>query len=143
MNKFLKTLTVVAVLIMIIACMGTLVACGDNSGNDVKPDNGGDVNNDNGGSEAEEYVYKFTVLDADGNAVSGVYIKLCEDNNCKMPKETDANGVAIFTDDDYVSATVYDIHVLMSTDGSNATEYDLGKTSLDQKDYTLTLPAEA
>lgn len=142
MNKFLKTLTVVAVLIMIIACMGTLVACGDNSGNDVKPDNGGDVNNDNGGSEAEEYVYKFTVLDADGNAVSGAYVKLCEDTNCKMPKATDANGVVIFTDDDYVSAAVYDIHVLMSLD-YGAQEHDLGKTSLDQKDYTLTLPAEA
>ncbi len=131
MNKYLKTLTVITVLIMIIACMGTLVACTDNS------DDGSDK-----GNQAEEYVFKFTVLDADGNAVSGVYVKLCQSTNCKLPKATDANGVVMFTVDDFVSAEeVYDIHVL--TDMSSSEEYDLGQTSVTQKDYTLTLSAEA
>lgn len=133
MNKYLKTLTVITVLIMIVACMGALVACTDNSNDDVNPDNG---------NQAEEYVFKFTVLDADGNVVSGVYVKLCQSTNCKLPKATDANGVVMFTADDFVSAEeVYDIHVL--TDMSGSEEYDLGQTSATQKDYTLTLSAEA
>ena len=41
--------------------------------------------------------YKVTVTDKDGNPIEGVQIQMCDSNGCRMPKGTDASGVATFT----------------------------------------------
>lgn len=132
MNKFFKTLTAVAVVITLIACIGLLVACGDNSNDD---------------SNEREYTYKFTVLDKHNAPASGIQVQLCvvdEDgntNNCMLPARVDADGVACFYADGMpaVSAGVYEIH-LLSEDGVRTLEF-VGEhqTSVDQKDYSLKL----
>ncbi len=132
MNKFLKTLTAVAVVITLIACVGLLVACGDDSNNDTNP------------GENEDYTYKFFVVGSDGHAALQVQVQLCsidEDGNvtdCRMPVTTDEYGVVVFTEDGMpsVSAGVYEIHLLSETGGTlafNGEHY----TSVDQKDYIL------
>lgn len=136
MNKFLKTLTAVAVVITLIACIGLLVACDDDT-NDG-PNNGGDV--------TEEYTYKFTVVDQNGSSVESVQVQLCtvdEDGNaliCKMPVWTDGDGVVVFTEDGMppISAGLYVIHLL--DENSKQLTFTGAEYTVDgQKDYTLTL----
>lgn len=134
MNKFLKTLTAVAVVITLIACVGLLVACGDDS------------NNDQPQGENEDYTYKFFVVGADGHAALQVQVQLCsvDENgkvtNCLFPVTTDGDGVVIFTEDGMprVSAGVYEIH-LLSESGSTLPFNGEHYTTVDQKDYILEL----
>lgn len=131
MNKLFKVLTAAVVAIMLIACVGVLAACNDNNDNSNATDNG------NNGTVEENYVYKFTVKDADGNPIEGIQVQLCKGSDfCLMPVSTDANGVATFDSDDIETPDVYDIHVL--NDGYNF-DNDAYKTSANQKDYELTL----
>ncbi len=44
----------------------------------------------------EKITYTVTVVDQDGNPVSGVYVQLCTSENCLMPNATDASGVVTF-----------------------------------------------
>lgn len=52
------------------------------------------VSSEEESSEAEEALFKVTVVDGDGKALKGVMIQLCKDT-C-IPKVTDDNGVASF-----------------------------------------------
>lgn len=38
--------------------------------------------------------YKVTVVDQNGNPVSGVVVQICDEENCKLPMTTDENGFA-------------------------------------------------
>ena len=40
--------------------------------------------------------YKVKVVDADGNAIAGVWIMVCKGDMCSMPVETGADGYAKF-----------------------------------------------
>ena len=40
--------------------------------------------------------YKVRVVDADGNAIKGVWVMICKGDVCSMPTETDADGYAKF-----------------------------------------------
>ena len=40
--------------------------------------------------------YKVRVVDAEGNAIKGVWIMVCKGDMCSMPTETDADGYAKF-----------------------------------------------
>ena len=40
--------------------------------------------------------YKVRVVDADGNAIKGVWIMVCKGDMCSVPTETDADGYAKF-----------------------------------------------
>lgn len=73
-----------------------LAACGDKGNNDGSNDSGSDNgNNDNtgDGGETEAKGYEITVVDADGNPVSGVKLAFVLDGK-KSLLTTDANGVA-------------------------------------------------
>ena len=43
--------------------------------------------------------YTVTVKDQDGNPVEGAAVQMCDDNGCKMPAATNAEGVVTFTYD--------------------------------------------
>lgn len=132
MNKLFKVLTAAVVAIMLIACVGVLAACNDNGNNN-------DNNNGNNGTVEENYVYKFTVKDANGNPIEGIQVQLCKGSDfCLTPVSTDANGVATF-DSEFITPDVYDIHVL--NDGY-AFDNDAHKTSATQKDYELILSSK-
>lgn len=148
MNKFFKILTTLLVVIALVACIGVFAACNDNT--DTNPDNNGTTNNDgnndgNNGEPEGEYTYKFTVVDANGNAVEGVRVQLCKGESlCKQPRPTNADGVVKFYADEEMNnvlADVYDIHVLV--EDTNYADYVLQdadqQTSVDVKDYTLVL----
>ncbi len=144
MNKFFKILTTLLVVIALVACIGVFAACNDNT--DTNPDNNGTTNNGGNNGETEgEYTYKFTVVDANGNAVEGVRVQLCKGESlCKQPRPTNADGVVKFYADEEmnnVPADVYDIHVLVEeTDYADYVLQDADqKTSVDVKDYTLVL----
>lgn len=147
MNKFFKILTTMLVVIAIVACIGVFAACNNTDANtDANPDNNGTTNDGGNNGETEgEYTYKFTVVDANGNPIQGVRVQLCQgEENCKLPKTTDANGVVKFFADEEmhnVPADVYDIHVLVEdTDYEDYILQDANqKTSVDVKDYTLIL----
>ena len=44
--------------------------------------------------------YIITVVDTEGNPVVGVELKLCDGDNCLLPKTTNENGVAKFITSD-------------------------------------------
>lgn len=137
MNKFFKTLTAIAVVIMIVCCLGVFVACDDTPNTD-----------DNNGTE-EAYVFKFTVKDSDDNVVEGIKVQLCSvsTGSCYSPKKTDANGVVKFYEDgpDYMTAEECEIHILLTSDQEAVYSFDNTKlkTSADKKDYTLELTKKA
>ncbi len=129
MNKYFKILTTMMVVIALVACLGVFVACNDDT----------PATDDNPGTTLEEeYTYKFTVIDEDGNPVEGARVQLCKgDEFCKTPKKTDANGIVKFYADEEannVPADVYDIHILNYEFDNTAYQ-----TSVDVKDYTLTV----
>lgn len=130
MNKTIKILTTIVVAILLVGCLGMLVACGENADTPTPDTNGIE----------ETYAYKFTVVDASGNAVSGIKVQLCTSDSCLIPKTTDDNGVAIFDNDTIVSGTVYDIHILNAPAGYTF-DNEAYKTDVNTKDYTLTLVA--
>ena len=43
--------------------------------------------------------YTVTVKDQNGDPVEGAAVQMCDDNGCKMPAATDANGVVTFSYD--------------------------------------------
>ena len=42
--------------------------------------------------------YTVTVVDANGAPIAGVAIQFCDDNGCRMPVATNADGVVTLTD---------------------------------------------
>ena len=71
-----------------------LVPTGDDDDN-----NGGD---DGNGGETSTASYTVTVIDANGNGISGVQVKICSDTACNGATiGTDAQGNATFTDITY------------------------------------------
>ncbi len=45
-------------------------------------------------SQDNMVTYKITVVDQNGNPVSGVVVQICDEENCKLPMTTDENGFA-------------------------------------------------
>lgn len=82
------------------------------------------------GSENNGVTYTVTVVDQNGDPVEGVLVQLCDDESCKLPMATDANGVA---SGEYPESNY---HVTLNTipDGysSDVTEFyfDSGKTEM-------------
>lgn len=88
------------------AAMLAAVLCGCGSGNGENPDE-----NTNGTTTAPtqqqivvpsfttkpandgKVTYTVTVIDQNNNPVAGVTIQFCDEENCKLPTATDANGV--------------------------------------------------
>lgn len=60
--------------------------------------------------------YTVTVKDQNGNPVEGAAVQMCDDNGCKMPAATDANGVVTFT---YAKSN-YHITIVEAPDGYTA-----------------------
>lgn len=79
----------IAAVIMLIAIIFTLCACG---------------------SKTPSYVVK--VVDQNGDAVPGASVQFCTDKQCNLSK-TDDKGVATFTGDPYA----YEAHVLKAPEG--------------------------
>ena len=88
MNKLLA-------LIMAFVMVFCFCACGNN---ETKTDNNDTLlqSSQTENSSKEETTPKFevTVVDQNGDAVSGIWVQLC--NESCLPKVTDENGVAIF-----------------------------------------------
>ena len=49
-------------------------------------------------TEDGKVTYTVTVVDANGAPVAGVAIQFCDDNGCRMPVATNAEGVVTLTD---------------------------------------------
>lgn len=88
---------------ILLSCMVfSLAACGagtdknSQAQNSQKPQNSQvqDSQKDTQAEDDNKVVYKVTVVDADGNPMSGVMVQICKDS-C-IPKLTNAEGVAEF-----------------------------------------------
>ncbi len=66
--------------------------------------------------------YTIIVKDQDGNPVQGVSVQLCEDTTCRLPRDTDANGSVVYTEN---SAT-YHAKIASLPDGYTAEMNDSG-----------------
>lgn len=80
--------------------------------------------------------YTVKVVDANGTPVAGVAVQFCDDNGCRMPVPTNAEGIVTLTDEES------DFHVTLASVpagyAADANEYYFdGKTEL-----TVTLQAE-
>lgn len=115
MKKFVKSLLAVLLSATMIASVCALTACsgsGDTSSSSSSSSSGSSSSSQ---PEEETYVFKFTVLDPDGNPVEGAQVQLCENEMCYIPVTTDENGVAIFQEsqiDGFSVEKEYDIHLV-------------------------------
>lgn len=73
-----------------------------------------------GSAENTNVTYTVTVVDQDGNPVSGVIVQICDEENCKLPMTTDENGTASA---EYAQS---EYHVTLNTlpDGYSSEETD-------------------
>lgn len=84
----------ILVLLTALCLMLSLCACTDNGQTSTEPQQT-TVAETTVATEAQDTAaFEVKVVDADGNAVSGVMIQICKDT-C-IPKVTDENGVAVF-----------------------------------------------
>lgn len=75
-----------------------------------------------GGSGDSNDAYRVVVTDESGAGVQGVMVQFCSEQLCEMG-ETDADGVAVFADQEEGS---YTVHVFSVPDGyeEDGTEYE-------------------
>ena len=80
--------------------------------------------------------YTVTVLDPDGAPVSGVGVQFCDDNGCRMPMTTNAEGVVTLTE----AKSNFHITIVSVPEGfaKDSKEYHFG----DAFELTVTLTAE-
>lgn len=135
MKNLKKVLAVVLSLVMLLC----FCACG---GNDDEKTTTTTTTTENQQTENDTAVenkgFKVTVVDENGNAVSGVMVQLCKD--ACVPAKTDDNGVATFT------MQVTDGYKLSVMSCPAGYEYD-GEAEIYLEDgateYTLTVKAVA
>lgn len=92
----MKNLKKVLAVLLAIVMLFCFCACGGND--DDKTTTTTTTTTENNQTEdntVENKGFKVTVVDEDGNAVSGVMVQLCKDS-C-VPAKTDDNGIATFT----------------------------------------------
>ena len=110
----------------VILCMGMALfaGCGGSGSGSSVPDNPGNV-------------YRVIVTDESGAGVQGVAVQFCSDQICLMG-ETDANGIAVFENQEEGSDTV---HVNSVPEGyaEDTTEYTAPET---YGDVNITLKAQ-
>jgi hypothetical protein len=83
-----------------------------------------------------QVTYQVKVMDANGAPVAGVAVQFCDDNGCRMPMNTNAEGIVTLTE----AASNFHVTLVSVPAGfaPDATEYDFdGATEL-----TVTLQAE-
>ena len=101
MNIFKKTAALLLVIVMLAAL---LCGCGDNSTTDPSGSTPAGSSQQTEPSDSTpasaskpqddgKVTYTVTVVDENGSPVEGVSIQFCDDENCKLPVLTDANGV--------------------------------------------------
>lgn len=80
--------------------------------------------------------YTVTILDQNGNPVEGVTVQFCDAENCKLPVNTDANGVVTGT----YAASEYHITLVELPDGytTEETEFFFGN----ETELTIMVTAE-
>lgn len=80
---------------------------GENGGNEGGNEGGTEGGNEGGNGEADSKVrYTVTVVDEDGNAVSGVEIYFYPEGGVDFPKTTEEDGLAIYTTDKNLTVAV-------------------------------------
>ena len=92
----MKNLKKVLAVVLALGILFCFCACGGND--DDKTTTTTTTTTENNQTEdntVENKGFKVTVVDEDGNAVSGVMVQLCKDS-C-VPAKTDDNGIATFT----------------------------------------------
>lgn len=121
--KLFKKIAMLTMALALTFSVGALAACGGN-GESSTPD-----------SSTEQPAvssYKFKVVNASGEAVSGVQVQLCKGTAfCAMPVMTDDNGVADYAFPEGL-ADAYSIHVW---DAAMAVEYTVTGTATTSADY--------
>lgn len=97
---------------------------------------GGSGSDKGGASGNPGNVYRVVVSDESGASVQGVTVQFCSDALC-LKGETDADGIAVFADQEEGS---YIVHVLEVPEGyaEDATEYSAPET---YGDVNITLKA--
>lgn len=121
--KLFKKIAMLTMALALTFSVGALAAC-DGNGESSTPDSSTE--------QPAAASYKFKVVNANGEAVSGVQIQLCKGEDfCAMPVMTDANGKA-----DYAfpnsQADAYSIHVW---DAAMQNEYTISGNAVTSADY--------
>ena len=87
-------------------------------------------------AEQEKVTYTVTVLDPSGAPVSGVGVQFCDDNGCRMPMTTNADGIVTLTEaKSNFHVTIVSVPAGFAKDSE---EYHFG----DAFELTVTLTAE-
>ena len=97
---------------------------------------------DNVSSEYSKECYTFIIKDANGNAMEGVNVQLCDTENngaCDYPKASNANGVVEYTP--VWGEGEFDIHLWNSSMSSEYTFTGAEKTPATYAEITLTVSA--
>lgn len=104
MKKLSRILVIMLAVVMLTVAVGALAAC---EPKDNEPDVKG---------------YKFIVKDADGNLKEGIFVQLCQGENCLIPVATDADGVVTFiAGENYFEFGTYEVH--LSNEDGDILEY--------------------
>lgn len=100
----MKTIKNLLALVLALAMVLCLFACGNDENGTTEPDTSTTTQSQETKPQATEpdntedpdnveYVYTVTVKDDAGNPISGVAVQICAGDSC-VPKVTDANGIA-------------------------------------------------
>lgn len=129
--------------LMVIICMSVavLAACGGSGKDSAASTSTDSAASTEAGSEASSAedsgdAYRVIVTDESGKAVEGVMVQFCSDALCQMG-ETDADGIAVFADQE---EGAYTVHVYSVPEGyaEDETEYPAPET---YGDVNITLKA--
>lgn len=98
--KNFKLFTTVLLTLIIVFGAFSLVSCDNEVSDDIsKAAVSDEISEDSVAESApvaddDKVTYNVTVIDQDGAPVEGVIIQFCDDENCKLPVMTDADGKA-------------------------------------------------
>lgn len=135
---------IITLAIIICMSMAVLAACGGSaskstdSAASTSTDSAASTDSGSGAPAAENPgdAYRVIVTDESGKAVEGVMVQFCSDALCQMG-ETDADGIAVFADQE---EGAYTVHVYSVPEGyaEDETEYPAPET---YGDVNITLKA--
>ena len=103
---------------------------------------GKDKDNNNSSTAYSKECYTFIIKDANGNAMAGVNVQLCDTENngaCDMPKASDANGIVEYTP--VWGEGEFDIHLWNTAMSSEYTFTGAEKTPATYAEIVLTVSA--